>query len=71
MEKVQITLVSPPGYLHSEAYWEIDEILQFGSRSLRRIAQAQRPFHGVVAMSCARQLTHVNACAASDGGASD
>src|SRR5271166_1045208 len=39
MSRFQITVIRPPGYLHSEAFREIAETLQYGLRSLGHSAQ--------------------------------
>jgi SAM-dependent methyltransferase len=41
MGRFQITLVRPPGYLHTEAFREVAETLQFGLRSLGHTAYIQ------------------------------
>jgi SAM-dependent methyltransferase len=41
MEKFQITLVRPQGFLHTEAFREVAETLQFGLRSLGHAANIQ------------------------------
>jgi SAM-dependent methyltransferase len=41
MSRFQITLVRPDGFLHSEAFREVAETLQFGLRSIGHTAQIQ------------------------------
>jgi SAM-dependent methyltransferase len=41
MSKYQITLVRPEGFLHTEAFREVAETLQFGLRSVGHLAQIQ------------------------------